>query len=244
MRDLGAGVQDELFLPGVPVRHRAAGLQRQRVLPSGPRLHMDHTRGPVEDLVDVLGREQRDVDKGVVRGLVVHQRRAGGEGLLLAGDRREDVVRHLGGLQAVLRAVGVTGDDHGEGLADVTHPVAGEHRHGGGDELGRRAVEPGRDVAELQFPGGERGDDARYPAHLGEIDAGDHTVGDGAADELRVEHARQLQVVDETAASGQQPGILPARRRPADHPVVVGGLHRDIASSQARSTRVRTRCLR
>ena len=48
------------------------------------------------------------------------------------------------------------------------------------------------------------------------VDAGDPGMGEGAADEGRVQHARQLDVVDETPGAAQQRRILEPLDRPAD----------------------------
>ncbi len=250
VRGLTGRLEEQLLLAVVPVGDGAAGLQGQCVLAAGAGIDGDDAGGRVEDRVDALGREHRDVDEGVGRRVVVHEGRAGGEGVGFADDGRAGVVRHLRGLQAVLGSVRVAGHDDGQWLARVAHPVPGEYGHVGGDVLRAGAVQAGRDVAEVEVGGGERRDDARDLTHVVEVDGGDGGVGHGAADELGVQHAGQVDVVGEPAAPGEQPGILAAAYGRADPGAVGGGDfvtrggHRAIASSQARVTRVRVRALR
>jgi hypothetical protein len=259
VRGLGAGVQDELVFLGVPGGDRSAGLQGQGVLAAGGGVHLDHAGRGGEDVVDALGGEHGHVDQGVAGGFVVYEGCAGGQRGGVGHDRGEDVVPDLGGLDAVLGGVRVARHDDGQRLADIADPVAGQDGHVGGHELVERPVQPGRDVREVQVGGVEHGHHARYFAYPVEVELRDAGMRDGAAHELGVQHAGQRDVVDEASSAGEEAGVFTAAYRAADEPVAVGaavgavrrgrgvrrgGTHREIASSQARRTRVRIRVRR
>ena len=71
-----------------------------------------------------------------------------------------------------------------------------------------------RDVGEVG--GREHGHDTRGRAGCGRVDATDTSVREGTADERRVQHARELDIVDEVAATSEEPGVLDALDSCAD----------------------------
>jgi hypothetical protein len=50
-------------------------------------------------------------------------------------------------------------------------------------------------------------------------------MGNGASDEDRVRHVRQVEIANELAAAGQQPAILAARKRAPDKRRLRSGVH-------------------
>ncbi len=121
---------------------------------------------------------------------------------------------------------------------DALHPVGGHVRGGRGHHGHRLAAEPwlarqrrprgGREAATAQarrersgaeVRGTEDVHDAVEPARAGGVDAPHHGMGVRAADECRVQHARQDDVVRVPAAAAEQPWVLDAfdaRARVAD----------------------------
>ncbi len=62
-------------------------------------------------------------------------------------------------------------------------------------------------------------DDSRQGPRLGDVDGRDQRVGDRAAHERRVEHPRQLDVVDVAAGTGEDAAVLRARHARPDEPL-------------------------
>ena len=133
------------------------------------------------------------------------------------GDGLEQAVVDLHQRSEVLRPVSVVGDHERHRLADVAHPPAREEGLGAAPD--RRVP-----VAHHEHPVGE-GEIVRRKHQPGpgvqrrrRIDGADLRVRMGAADEDAVQHAVEVDVVDEARPSAQQPRVLPARDRAADRP--------------------------
>ena len=115
--------------------------------------------------------------------------------------------------------VAVVGDDEGDLLVLEEHLLVGEHGlHVAGER--RHVVEAER----LQVGGGEHGE------HAGErlapccVDRLDPGVGVGRADEVAVEHAGQLQVVDVVALALDEADVLDALALAAEALELLGAL--------------------
>ncbi len=137
-----------------------------------------------------------------------------GHGLRRVDDRRERLVLDVDRLAGVLGDVGVVGDDAGDLLALEADLVGGQHGLGVVAEGGH----PG-EVAGRHHLAGEHQPDARDLVGLAGVDAGDPGVGERAAEDLHVQHARQHHVVDVVAAAADEAVVLDpaaARAHPAD----------------------------
>ena len=133
------------------------------------------------------------------------------------GDRGQRFVIHLDKVNSVLRYVPAIGHHHGHGLPRVAHGVAGERplqvvlqprqgkdAHGDGLEQFRhvRVGEHGHDVLESQ-----RGR-CLYAAYVG--------MGVRAAQNRRVQHSGQADVIQVLPGSGDETNVLAASNRLPD----------------------------
>ena len=127
----------------------------------------------------------------------------GGQFLVLDRDR-------VGG---VAREVAVGGDDDGHGLAHVAHLV-------GGDGVVVGSGEGGADGHGAEVFGQLRARDHEFDAlhgrRLARIDGADDAVGDVAALEGEVQHARQLDVIDVDGLPLDEARVLAALHALAD----------------------------
>ena len=139
--------------------------------------------------------------------------------------RRQRVDVDVDQLHGVLRDVARLGDDDRDGLAHVPDVTVGQHAarrvtrvraHHGDPELVGGAV---------HLRGREDGDHTGVPPGGADVEVGDRAARTVAADEGRVQHPRQGHVVDVAPAAGDEPRVLPALDRLADH--ALGGYARD-----------------
>ena len=152
-----------------------------------------------------------ELDQNIALPPVADQRRVRARRLAAAGDGRQDFVLDLDRRGGVLRQIAVFGDHRGDRLADMAHLVAGKNE---GGRVFRNLVglEPQRHPR-LGDMGTEigAGIDRMHPLQPrrgGTIDALDPGMRVGAADEGRVQHAGDADVVDELPASAQQRRVL------------------------------------
>ena len=130
-------------------------------------------------------------------------------------DVDDDVGERVLGEMAALR------HHHRQGLADMAHLVLGERHLGAqvegdaGDRRRRHQQRPGLPVV-AEIVGGIDGDDAGALARGGDVDPADASMGDRAAQERHMHHAREHDVVDEQRPAAQQPRILVALDRGAE----------------------------
>jgi hypothetical protein len=128
--------------------------------------------------------------------------------------RRERLVLDHDRVAAVLGDVRVVGDDDAHLLALEPHLVRRQHGLG---VVGERR-HPG-EVALGHHLAGEHQPDARDLPRLAGVDARDAGVRERAAEDLHVQHAGQVDVVDVVAATPDEPAVLhplPAGAEPAD----------------------------
>jgi hypothetical protein len=171
----------------------------------------------------MIGSRERAIDVAIAHG---HKgRHIGGEvamGMHGALGDRVAAIAHRGerfvvdrdGVGGVFREVAVIGDHHRDGLAHIADLVPrqrqlGAHRRDGGVRHRRRdriGGEPARHVG-----GRQHRMDARHRQRRRHVDRADTRMRMRAAHETRLQHARQLDVVDETRTSGQQRGIFDPR---------------------------------
>ena len=236
VRRLRGHVDGELAGARVVVGDRAAALDRRRVAARVVQLE----RG------DDVGLRERPLGGGgvadlpAVAGVVVlaflvvaDDRRVRGRGLLGVDDHGQRLVLDDDRLAPVLGDVRVVGDDDAHLLALEAHLVGGEHGLGVVGERGH----PGQ-VALGHHLAGEHQPDARDLPGLRGVDRDDARVRQRAAQDLHVQHAGQVDVVDVVAATAHEPGVLDpaaARAQPADL-ALVERRHRPASLRAAHST--------
>ena len=217
MRPLPGGPDGQLPVHRVLGRERAACLHRHAGVALHPEGVAHDVGGTVEGarhISDPLRPAHGDV---VGHGLVQHLR-ARGHRAFHARNGRQRLVVNLGTLHRVLGEVAAFRHDHGDRLAHVAHPVAGqqvlragqEPLHGGQHGYGRRRLGPR--VGET-----EGVHHARRRAHRREIDPANAGIAVRAAQECRVQRAGKLYVVDEPAFACEEAGVFEALDALADH---------------------------
>ena len=213
VRGLGGHVDGDLAGDRVDVGHAAAGLHRGRVAAGVEGVEADHPvgllEGPVGGLL-VAGLPVVDAVVLLVFLVVPDDRGAGLEALLRGDDHRQRVVVDLDQLEGVVGDVGVLGDHAGDLLALHAHLVGGQHGLG----VAGQGRHPGQVVLGQQLAG----DDRHHPGEgLGGrgVDRVDPGVGDRAAQDRHVQHARQVDVVDVVAPALEEAVVLLALDAPA-----------------------------
>ena len=129
-------------------------------------------------------------------------------GLGVVDDRRQRFVVDLDELGRVLGERSGVGDDEHDRIAGEAHLAFGERR---ARCLGTRGADrrvPLRLHVRVQVCGGEHVMDAGLGECGGSVDAADRGAGEVAADEARVQHAWQRNVVDVGAGAGEQARVL------------------------------------
>ena len=212
VRRLRRHVDGELSGARVVVGDRAAALDRRRVAARVVQLQRGHDVGLRERPLGGRGVADLPPVAGVV-GLaflvVADDRRVGRGRLLGVDDRGQRLVLDVDRLAPVLGDVRVVGDDDAHLLALEAHLVGGQHRLG---VVGQRRHP--REVALGHHLAGEHQPDAGDLPGLRRVDGLDAGVRQRAAQDLHVQHAGQVDVVDVVAAAAHEPGVLdPAAAR-------------------------------
>ncbi len=210
MRILAGHPQRQLARGGIVLGHASSGLD-------GAGNHAMIARPELEDIVGVLegliqiAAAELEQKTSVGRRIVVDLGSPLFHGLRLIRHRVQDLVVHLDQLGGVLGLVTVLGQHDGHAVADVPDPIPGQRR------MVRRlqiAVwnEPGRGYGThpLHILPGKDGHDSRGRPSRFHVDGPDVGVGVGTANDGRVDHSRDHEVVRVLAASGEQPPILAA----------------------------------
>lgn len=134
------------------------------------------------------------------------------EGVVQVGDRGKRLVVDIDQLQRVLGDVAVLGDDGSDALAHPTDGVVSEGWRGGDALVRNRTPDDGhgpRDSCEVSP--GDHVVDARQRLGLGDVDAHDSRMGEGAAQNCPLRHALDRDVIDELGMPTEQSGILRAQ---------------------------------
>ena len=174
-------------------------------------------------------RGEHRVGRGLVSGLPVEAVVVGLAGEVVADHRRGRVERgadvHDGGQRLVLDVdelervpgrVPVLGDDEGHLLALEADLVGGQHRL---HVVGQR-----RHPGQAALGEHRAGDDQLHlRVRLGgaDVHAHDPPVGDRRAEDRQVQHAGQLDVVDEAALAADEPRVLLAQHPAVAHRLAV-----------------------
>ena len=173
-------------------RRHAASFQRAHRLACSPQL--------AHDLPRRLGLDGGEGDVGVggeeeiVAPVLMQEWRAGLAAREHVVHRGQRIEIDLDPGRDVFRLAGCPRDAHGDGLADVTHLVAREERLRRRFESGQRGVGFDR-----QDPVEVGGDEHAIAQLLRNPDRADSRMGDRAAQEHHVPHARQIDVSHELA---------------------------------------------
>ncbi len=194
VRDLRRGPHREhavraVLRDGAVRLHRRVGRAVERVL----ALH--HDVGAVDRGVDLAELQVHVLRDVTVLAVLGDCRFGAGQGLVRVEMGLEDRVFDLDQLQRVDGRVLVEGRDRGDGLADVAHLVHGERR---------LVLGPGQDAEFYRQIGAD--DDREHPgqrAGAAGVDGLDDRVRMRAAQQLRVQHARQLDVVGVDRRAGR-----------------------------------------
>ena len=144
----------------------------------------------------------------------------GGRAVGNRGERRDLDRDHLGRILGERRGFG---DDHSQRLADIADLAGRDHRlleRDEGIEL-LLAERNGRHLAEVSFDVGRRdhGVHARACTRCSRVDRNDAAMGNGAAQDHRMELAGARDIVDILALAAQEPQILDPLERAADEGV-------------------------
>ena len=140
---------------------------------------------------------------------------AGGDGLDLVEDTREDLVGHRDSPAGLLGELERLGSHRGHAIAHMADLVVEAHL------VPRRRVGPALPTRGVLHPRGvegvEHGVDPRQRSGLGVVDGQDAGVGVRAAQHLGVEHPARLHVVDERRVALHQLDGVDLVDGPADH---------------------------
>ena len=208
VRRLRRRVVDEIAGAGMVIRDAATRLHRHWCdALGGERLAHDARTG--ERRVRIAELHALGVEH--VRADVLEQGRSCRIlGLLDRRDGVEDVVFDDDRVARVLRHVAAFGQDQRDRIADVAHLVGGERgEHRTGDvRCLRPELHRVGDLRELRA--GDDRHDAVERARLLDVEIGDATVRDRAAQEDRVHHPRQPDVVDIATAAAEDLLVLDA----------------------------------
>ena len=145
-------------------------------------------------------------DEGFIVGAIVPELErpglAGGDGV---GLRRQRIVIHFDGLDRILALIDALGDDHGDDMAHMQDPVAGQGRARRPEAgrsiapLGRWIAGNGADPVRLPFGAGQNRNDTRHGVRGLRVDTTDLRMGMGRAQKHRRAFAWQRYIVGEAA---------------------------------------------
>ena len=153
----------------------------------------------------------RDPVESLVVGRVLMQlRSAVGQGGLRVDDGRQRGIADVDEFQGVLGLVAVFRYDHSYRVTHVSHHVRRDGGVGHGLQIGVRNGPGAGDGVQHAFDvsAGVDGEHARRGFGRVGVDAGDARVGVGAAQDGRVDHAGQLDVVGVGGLTGDQARVL------------------------------------
>ena len=157
--------------------------------------------GPLEDVVVVLARAMRA--RGLSGEILAQHRGVGIHRLERIDHDRQRFVFNHHLVDAVVGRIAIGGDHEGDFLILEQHLAVGQHHL----HVARERRHPG-EVDGLQRLGGDDRQHARHFQRLGVVDLLDARMRVRRADEIAVQHARQLQVVDVIALALGEANIL------------------------------------
>ena len=155
-----------------------------------------------------------------IGALVLEQQCCILRGRVAVGDRRQRFDIDFDQPQCILGNPGGIGEHEGEHLADVAHLGLGDHRLPERFEI-RQRLQPHGNArhAVADILRGEHAMHAGKRAGGGNVDRADAAMGDGAAQERRVQHVLACEIVDILPAATEKAEIFEAFDRAADERV-------------------------
>jgi hypothetical protein len=162
------------------------------------------TRIPGEDVVVVLTRAVGAA--GLASQVFAQNRGIGLERLVRVDDDGQLLVLDLNRFDAVGGGITIFGDDNSHLLHLEMHLFVGQN----GCDIASQRRHP-MQLQWLEVIGRQHGDDAGHLQRLGLVDLLDATMGNGAADDVHVQHAGHLDVVDVIAFALDETGIFLAQ---------------------------------
>ncbi len=219
---LGRRVNGEVAVGLVVDRNAGAGLHRHHREAGVGDVQFGDVRGPGECGSDGRSVAGMEIERHVVGDVVVELRRAGPRSLLGIRHRGQRFDIEHDGLGGVARLRHRLCNHEGDGIADEPHlvhhqrgavglqhgrAVAALQRHAGGEDA----------VAGLgEIGAGPHAQHARHGAGGRDVDAADHAVGVGAADDPGVDLPFEIDVVGIGALAADQGVVFLAPHRLAD----------------------------
>ena len=240
---LGAARNGEPPTRAIPFRQQPARLHRQRHVPLGAQALAPDV-GRILECGCGIPAHRVELDREVA-ALVLEQERGVLRRRVAVGDRRQRLDVDLDQPERVLGDAGSVGEHDRQRLADVTHLAVRDHGLPERLEV-RQWLQPHGDArhALAHVCGGDHEMHAGEPARPRNVDRADAAVGDGAAQDRRVQHALARDVVDVLPAPAQEAEIFQALDRAADERVdrshgrcLVRSVARSLARPPARSSR-------
>ena len=201
VRYLGGAMDDELLEPAVPMRDHPPALERRHALARRAELarELDGSRP--------CGRFDVALDSGLEKDVVapglVKERGVGTPALQHVVDRGQLLELERHGLRDVLGSGAGVGHAHGDELAHVAHLVGREGRLERDLEAGQAG--DGTDRLDARHV---RGGEDRIAECLGDLDRPYARMGERAAHEGDLAHAREPDVGDVLPAAGQEALVL------------------------------------
>ena len=212
VRELGACPIGEPLRAWVPGGKRSARLDGGCGHPGVGERQLDGDLAAGEGVLPVLGA-RRDGEHRVGFGLGEHQPvvACGLCSVQQGIERRVVGVHQLGSVDRLgLRL----GDDHGVGIAHISHPICRQRR---AQHLLVEHGHAGRIGAELEIGRCEHAHDARHVLRLVDVDGRDVCVGHRRSDEHGNQCPLAFDVIDVGAADGEEFGVFLAFHAGAEH---------------------------
>ena len=213
--------------PGVVAANRAARLHGRRRYALVVDRDLDHVRGAGERRVDGITVARLELDQGVAAMLRPDQLGASLERLLRRqAGRLFDVVDH-DGLGGVGRLHAALRHHQRHCIADEARPPDAQPRahrrvrRGTVEPLGGRPRGNAAEAVRLPVAARQDRDHARHLERVRRVDLGKGGVCMGRANDHRVRHAGQHDVVDVAARAGQEAPVLEASHRLTDPELLV-----------------------
>ncbi len=210
VRVLAGDVDVEELVEGVVVGDDGAALHRHGAVAVLDERRLDRVRRGLALGLRLVGHgdahHHADVGHAVLVDLVLHVG-AGGEPV---DDGRQRVEVDLDQFGGVLGEVAVAGDDQHDRVADEAHVVLGQREDRGHEVVGaleHRGQHRHRDLV-VEVVGGEHRHDALGLAGGRHVEVRDLRPGEVAAQEVRVQHVGEDDVVRVVAPARQQAGVL------------------------------------
>ena len=210
MRRLAGQPERQAVVERVGDRHGAAAFDGEPEPLVLPQRDPHMVRGGGERRLDIAIADLVFGEQIVVE-MAMRDRRARGQRVAAIGDRGERAVVDFDQPGRVLGGVAAPGDHHGDRLPDMADLVLREDL-----PIQDMAVGRARQRGDQPAGGEMRGElgmaqHRLHPRHRRRrrgVDACDFGMGEGAADEARVQHPRQMDVVDEPPGAAQQRRVL------------------------------------